>query len=345
MAPGMSSAHKKATLIAGGAVKLPSDMHLPFKASRSTAGPGAGSTSIVFCFEGLRVKKSISREDGEFELLTGPDGYSMLHRGVPFIEKVELQPTIYHCPEQAFINLHQECIFDCKFCTSPRLPRNSTKDLDQEKVLRMIKDVMGQKDLVAISITSAVVGSAERTLDEMVEIVKRVRQMVGSDMPIGVEPYVSVLKDIDRLKQAGANEIKLNVETFDREIFEKVCGEMDIDWIMQALEHAVKVFGRSKVTTNIIFGLGETDENVLEGVERLAKMGIVPSLRPLRINDINRKPLTDSLGPLDPVTPERIVHLSQLAKGILSRYHLSPLDYQTMCHRCRCCDLVPFVDI
>lgn len=345
MAPGMSSAHKKATLIAGGAVKLPRDMHLPFKASRSTAGPGAGSTSIVFCFEGLRVKKAISREEGEFELLIGPEGYSMKHRGVPFIDKVELQPTIYHCPEQAFINLHQECIFDCKFCTSPRLPRGSTKNLDQEKVLRMIKDVLDQDDLAAISITSAVVGSAERTLDEMVEVVRQVRQMVGPNMPIGVEPYVSHLEDIDRLKGAGANEIKLNVETFDREIFEKVCGEMDLDWIMQALEHAVKVFGRAKVTTNIIFGLGETDENVLTGVERLAQMGIVPSLRPLRINDINREPLMEALGSLDPVTPERILHLSEMAKVILLRHGLSPLDYQTMCHRCRCCDIVPFVDI
>jgi biotin synthase-related radical SAM superfamily protein len=345
MAPRMSSALKKATLIAGGAVRLPRDMHLPFKASRSTAGPGAGSTSIVFCFEGLRVKKAISREAGEFELLVGPEGYSMTHGGAPFIEKVELQPTIYHCPGQAFINLHQECIFDCKFCTSPRLPRDSTKNLDQGKVLQMVQDVLGREDLVAISITSAVVGSAERTLDEMVGVVEQVRKMVGPCMPIGVEPYVSDLEDIDRLKDAGANEIKLNVETFDREIFEKVCGEMDIDWIMQALEHAVKVFGRGKVTTNIIFGLGETDENVLAGVERLAGMGIVPSLRPLRINDINRGPLMGSLGSLEPVTPERIVHLSQMAKVILSNHGLSPLDYQTMCHRCRCCDLVPFADI
>ena len=75
----------------------------------------------------------------------------------------------------------------------------------------------------------------------------------------------------------------MNVETFDPEIFQKVCGELDLDWIMEALEHAVKVFGRGKVTTNIIFGLGESDRSILEGVERLAGMGIVPTLRPLRL--------------------------------------------------------------
>src|SRR5512137_2050216 len=118
MEAGLSGAEKKAILLAGGSVLLPKGFHLPFKASRSTAGPGAGSVSVVFAFEGLRVKKSISREQGEFELLETATGLSMTHHGRPFLERVEIRPTIYHSPDQAFINLHQECIYDCKFCTS-----------------------------------------------------------------------------------------------------------------------------------------------------------------------------------------------------------------------------------
>jgi len=341
----VSPAEKKAILISGGAVKIPNDFHLPFKASRSTAGPGAGSVSIVFSFDGLRAKKAISRDSGEFELVEEGGHLSLLRNGRPFIEKVELRPTVYHSPDQAFINLHQECIYDCKFCTSPRLPRDATKGLDKAKVLRMIDEVIGREDLHCISITSAVVGSPEATLDEMVEVVKLIREKVGPDMPIGVEPYVSKLEDIDRLREAGATEIKMNVETWDRDIFVKVCGEMDIDWILEALGHAVKVFGKGKVTSNIIFGLGESDENVLEGVEHLARMGIVPSLRPLRTNDINRGPLTEALGKIEPVTPERILRLAEGAKKIYARYGLSPLDYKTMCHACKCCDIVPFADI
>jgi biotin synthase-related radical SAM superfamily protein len=340
----VSPAGKKAILISGGAVRIPKDYHLPFRASRSTAGPGAGSVSVVFCFEGVRTKKAISRDSGEFELVVG-DGLSLLWKGEPFIDKVELQPTIYHSPEQAFINLHQECIYDCKFCTSPRLPRDSTKGLDKEKVLKMIDEVMGREDLRGISITSAVVGSPETTVNEMIEVVGLIREKVGPDMPIGVEPYVSRLEDIDRLKEAGATEIKMNIETWDKDIFTKVCGEMDMDWIIEALKYAVKIFGKCRVTTNIIFGMGETDENVLEGVKELAKMGIVPSLRALRVNDINRKPLRDTLGTIEPVRPDRILRLAEEAKKIYIRYGLSPLDYRTMCHACKCCDIVPFADI
>lgn len=345
MAPGMSDSEKKAILIAGGKIRIPKDFHLPFRASRSTAGPGAGSTSMVFCFGNTRVKKAISREEGEFELIVHPDHLSLNRNGRPFIDRVEMQETIYHCPEQAFINLHQECIYDCKFCTSPRLPRDTTKNLDKEKVRKMIEDVKDRPDLMAVSITSAVVGSPEKTTEEMLDIVRMVRQMMGPKMPIGVEPYISRLVDIDRFKEAGATEIKLNIETYDRDIFRKVCGDMDIDHIMDALEHAVAVFGRGRVTSNIIFGFGESDENVLEGVERLAQMGVVVSLRPLRLNDINRKPLTDALGPIQPMTSERIIKLGREAKRIFERYGLSPLNYETMCHRCRCCDIVPFADL
>jgi biotin synthase-related radical SAM superfamily protein len=345
MEAGLSRAEKKAILLAGGPVILPKDFHLPFKASRSTAGPGAGAVSIVFGFEGMRVKKAISREQGEFELHQTDDGLTMTHRLRPFLEHVEIKPTIYHSPEQAFINLHQECIYSCKFCTSPHLGKDVTKDLDMAKVRRMIRDVADRKDLCAVAITSAVVGTPEATVKEIVEVVRMVRNELGEDMPIGVEPYVSSLDQIDRLKEAGANEIKLNVETFDPAIFVKVCGEMDLDWIMLALEHAVRVFGRERVTSNIIFGLGESDEDLLKGVDRLAAMGIVATLRPLRLNDINRPSLEGVLGPLEPVTPERIIHLARESKRILANYGLSPTSYQTMCHLCRCCDIVPFADI
>jgi biotin synthase-related radical SAM superfamily protein len=114
---------------------------------------------------------------------------------------------------------------------------------------------------------------------------------------------------------------------------------------MEFLGHAVIVFGRGKVTSNIIIGLGETDRNVLEGVHALASMGIVPSIRALKINDTNRPVLEKALGRLDPVTPDRLIHLNQEAKLILFAHGLTTRSYQTMCHECTCCDLVPFRDL
>ncbi|MCG7844441.1 MAG: radical SAM protein, partial [Methanomassiliicoccales archaeon] len=210
----LSAVEKKATLICGGAVKVSHDFRPPFRLSRSTAGPGAGSSSIVLAFDGLRVKKGISREEGEFELIGGPEVYSLLRRGEPFIDDLELKPVLYHSPEQAFFNLGQECIFNCIFCTSPMLGRDVSKSLDLDKVVELILEAERKGGMKGVAFTSAVVGSIAQTIERLVYVIAKVRKALP-DIPIGVEPYVGSFEDIERLKAAGANEIKINIESFD----------------------------------------------------------------------------------------------------------------------------------
>ncbi len=338
-------AAKKAKLLTGGAVKLSSKVHLPFAPSRSTAGPGAGTVGIVIAFGGHRVKKAISPDQGEFELVETPNGYSLTHHDQPFLETVEVQPTLFHSPEQAFFNVETECIYDCKFCTSRKLEKKITKNLTPEKIVKMIIESSKRPDFKAVALTSAVVKAPDLTVDKIVYIVTEVRKALGTEVPIGVEPYVDSLDQIDRLKKAGANEFKLNVESFDPLIFQKVCGELDLEWIMTALAHAVKVFGRGKVCSNIIIGMGESDENALAGVKALASIGVVATLRPLRVNDLNRSSLEAVLGKMTPVGEERLIRLAKEQKRILIESDLTTLTFQTMCHSCTCCDIVPFRDI
>ena len=338
------TARKKAILLTGGAIKVPADFHPPFPLSRSTAGPGAGSSSMVFCFGGTRVKKTISREEGEFELVRDGERYSIMHKGETLVDDVAFQPTMHHAPQQAFFNLSTECIYSCKFCTSPRLDKRITKSLDADRIVEMAQAAYRRGGLKAVALTSAVVSTPQETVDRMVDVVRRVRAALP-DVAIGVEPYVDRLEQIDALRDAGADEIKLNIETYDRDIFSKVCGELDLDWILEAISHAVRVFGRGKVTSNIIFGMGESDENVLEGVEALAKRGCIAVLRPLRLNDMNRHPMEEALGPLPPSGPDRLLRLAEEHKRILQENGLDTREVKSMCPECGCCDIVPFRDI
>jgi biotin synthase-related radical SAM superfamily protein len=340
-----SVAYKKAALITGGPIKVPAEFKPPFRLSRSTAGPGAGHPSMVIGFKGPRVKKAISNDEGEFELVGNEAPYKLLWKGEPFLEEVEIQPVLYHAPQQAFFNLSQECIYDCKFCNSPRLDKDYTKDLDPEKVIDMILEASNRPDFKGVALTSAVPDDPHKTVMRMAYVISVLREKLGPEVPIGVEPYIDDFQDINRLKAAGADEIKINIETFDREIFKKVCGKMDFEHIIKAIKFAVSVFGRGNVCSNIIYGLGETDENVIEGVEFLAKMGCVPTIRALKIDDRNRNALEEALGPLEPVTPERMVRLAQETENAFIIYHISTLNFKTMCHECTCCDLVPFKDL
>jgi biotin synthase-related radical SAM superfamily protein len=334
----------KAELLAGGHVTIREGLRLPFPASRSTAGPGAGRSAIVFSFGGTRAKKAISREPGEFELVDRDGRFSLERGGKRFIDEVELIPTMMHAPYQAFVNIESACVYDCKFCNSPRLPRHATKDLTDDKIVEMILEASGKEGFQSVAFTSAVAQSPTMTIRRMAGLVRRVRGALPH-VPIGVEPYATRPDEVDMLRDAGADEIKLNVETFDRDIFEKVCGEMDLDHILHAVNHAGEVFGRNRVCSNIIFGLGEDDENVLHGVKVLANMGAVATLRALRRDETNIVALEECLGRLEPVKPDRMLRLATEERAILEKHGLSTLEFKTMCHACLSCDIVPFWDV
>lgn len=338
------TARRKAELLAGGPVSLPKHFRLPFRPSRSTAGPGAGSPEIVFSFEGTRAKKAISREAAEFELIDGPDGLSLGRQGERFIDSVELVPTLHHAPFQAFINVDSRCVYSCAFCGMQGLGRDMSKHLTDDKIIEMVREASKDEDFRGVALTSGVSVSPAETVDRIAGLVTRIRSELP-ESPIGVEPYVTRPDQIDAIKKAGADEIKINIESFDRGIFEKACPGRDYDLILHGINHACEVFGRNRVCSNIIFGLGETDETVLQGCRALADMGAVATLRGLRTNEHNVPALTERLGAPKPVTAERMIGLAFEHKKILQGHGLTTLSFKTMCNACLACDIVPFWDV
>ncbi|MCB5278595.1 MAG: radical SAM protein [Candidatus Cloacimonetes bacterium] len=336
---------KKAELSLGGGIKLPKGFVMPYRLSQSTAGPGAGSTSAVFSFDDCRVKKAISYDVGEFDLNVSQDGTLFLTKNNEvFLKKVEIKPVVFHCPEQAFFNLDQRCIYNCAFCASPRLDKNITKGLTDTDIVVMIKDAMEDQKVVSVSLTSGVIENAETTVKRFISCVKAIRAEFPN-IPIGVEPYISGEEDLRSLKDAGATEIKLNIEAANKTIFSKVCPELDYDLINEMLVKAVKVFGKGKVSSNIIYGLGETDGELRDIMGRLASDGVIPGLRALRYNPYNRESLRSAIGDIPKVTPERAIRVSKMQKTIMERYGLTTMTCNTMCLECTCCDIVPFRDI
>jgi tRNA A37 methylthiotransferase MiaB len=332
---------KKARLILGGDVILPPGFRMPHRISLSTAGPGAGKRSAVFSFGGMRVKKGISHDSGDFELVNENGSLSLTMHGEPFIDAVEIRPVVFHSPEQAFFNLDQRCKYNCRFCTSPLLKGDVAKSLTDEKIVDMIRNAMKEQNVVSIALTSGVAGSVSESVDRMVSCVRTIRKNFPN-IPIGVEPYVDSVDQIAALKDAGADEMKINLETPRKDIFEQICPELDRSKIFDMIVSSVNIFGRGKVTTNLIFGIGETDGDLEECMRSLASSGCAPCLRAVRINDINRENMKDIAYE---VNEERMIRLARLQKRILEEHGLTTHTFKTMCFECGCCDLVPFRDL
>ena len=142
------------------------------------------------------------------------------------------------------------------------------------------------------------------------------------------------------MKEAGASEIKYNVETMDRELYEKYCKKPPLDFTLVCLEDAVRIFGKNNVYTNFIAGLGETDETIEKNYEELAKMGVIPIIRAVGVHPLR-------FGELEAERPtaQRLLKLAKMSRKILDKYGLDARVAKTMCLPCTGCDLNPHIDL
>jgi hypothetical protein len=336
-------AETKARLLLGGPVKVDPELLEGVKTSCSSAGPGAGRTSIILSSGEMRVRKAVSSEEWDFELVRGEGGFRLIDADGVLLDKVAIEPIVHHAPEQAFFNLDHRCIFGCRFCSAPMPWHTKVQPRALHEVTRKMIEAREAGTMVA-ALTSGVPDNPRKTVARMASVVRDVLRE-APDMMIGVEPYVSCRKQIEQLHAAGASEIKINLEAADATIFAKVCPRKDQELLLDMIDEACDVFGRGHVASNILIGMGENDKVVLEAVEVLASMGCVPTLRPLQVGISNRKSLEDALGVIPAITPSRMVSLARQQGVILEREGLTPKSFSSMCHKCGCCDLRPFIDV
>ncbi len=327
------NAEIKALLVSIGSADIEED--LLREATRTTipsAGPGAGLESFFLKSGGHRVRLSINKNSPLKVIRCGME-VVVIKDGKTIVTGL-LEPALSHCPEQAYLTISGRCIYDCKFCPVPKL--NGEVKVPNE-ILRLVEEAKSTGRLKAISLTSGVEKSSEDEVRKAVEMVKVLRARYN--VPMGVSVYPTDTSS-EELKQAGATEIKYNVETMDPDIFVRYCPGLSLNYILKSLEKAVKIFGKNKVSSNFILGLGERDECVLSGVTRLAEMGVIPILRP-----ISPHPLRKGEVNVERPSAERLLRLARATRKVLEDHDLRADLAETMCLQCTGCDIASHRDI
>jgi len=319
----------KAELLSIGTVDVEESILPPYRTS--TAGPGMGLQSVFFSSGGLRVRLEVSRHSPL--RMIGKDGHVLIIRDGKEIVEGKIEPVVNHCPGQVYITISERCIYNCQFCSVP-LSKGHIKTKDE--IIAIVEEARRNGKLDVIALTSGIANSPEDEIDRVVEIV---RALAPYGVPIGVAVHPAE-NSSRRLKDAGVSEVKYSVETMDPDIFRRMCSGgkgHTLEYILESLREAVEVFGKNRVSSNIIIGLGETDECVRRGVEYLAKMGVIPVLRPISTSPLRREELKTTIRP----SPERLMKLMGMTREILRKYGLSASESRTMCLACTGCDLTP----
>lgn len=312
----------KARLLEAGTARISGEPVDRFIA-RSAAGPGAGGNGTVFFAMGSHRVKLALDPLGNIEIAHRGNGTADLFYDGNQVTGRLLEPGC-HCPDQAFITVTGSCIFRCRYCPVPTLGGRR----------KTIGEIMGMVEsarhrIHAISVTSGVLETLEEEEAYVLEVVKH---LTFFNLPIGVSIYPT-RQTPDRLKALGVAEVKFNLEAATPELFAQMCPGLDYGLIWQVLNQSVELFGKNRVFSNVIIGLGETDEEMETCIRQLTSHGVIPVLRPLN-------PVAGMAGTPRP-TAERLRKIFVIHGNALEDAGLDPRQALTMCTNCCGCDLVP----
>ncbi|MFX0009078.1 MAG: radical SAM protein [Candidatus Hermodarchaeota archaeon] len=188
------------------------------------------------------------------------------------------------CYVMTYIKGH--CIANCGFCPQARESKSSI-----EKLSRITWPIFPFKDfltkLTYLPVKKRFKRICIQTLnypnnfEDLIEIVSMIKKNVNIPISIAVPPMSR--EKLQDLKLKGVERVGIALDGASATIFEKVKGtgvNGPYKWEhhFKVLKEAIEIFSNGCVTTHIIIGLGESEKEVLELVEKLNTLQIRVSL-------------------------------------------------------------------
>jgi biotin synthase len=118
-----------------------------------------------------------------------------------------------------------------------------------------------------------------RAFDDMNAIIHRFHEEVGRPISALISP--TLIRDLDRLdeiREAGADMVGVAIDAATPELFARyrgagVKGPHRWEHYWATLERTVDVFGRYKAGVHLIVGLGETEQEMIDAIQRAHDLG------------------------------------------------------------------------
>lgn len=261
--------------------------------------------------------------------------------GIPY-EKIAL----LHGKDVLATTVVQTCIRygegqRCRFCAiEESLKEGSTVAAKTPSQLAEVAEAAVRLDGVRqMVMTTGTTAGRDRGARPLVRCVRAVRDAVpGLPVQVQIEPpgELSVLTD---LYMAGARTVGIHVESLDEQVRQRWMpgkSTVPMDEYEAAWDEAVQVFGRNRVSTYLLIGLGEDPDEMVAGAGRLIDRGVYPFVVPLR-------PMVGTLARQDGVrapAPELVADITGRVAELLRAAGMRGADQEAGCAACGACGLL-----
>lgn len=194
-----------------------------------------------------------------------------------------------HCLN-LLLTYNDGCVGRCAYCGLSR-ERKTNRTWEEQSFIRVdwptvaldeVIERMGKESCAHVERTCVSMVTNGRARNDTLTIVKRLRETTNS-ISVLIAPSIINKEWLFELKNAGAEKVGIAIDAATPELFEKfrgkgVNGPHRWGWYWRIVNEAVEVFGRCDVGVHLIVGLGETEKEMIETIQRAYDMGALTHL-------------------------------------------------------------------
>ena len=205
-------------------------------------------------------------------------------------------------PTTAYLMTYKagKCTANCGFCPQARSSRSKTELLSRVSwpifPTSIVLKKLGTTESDKIRRVCIQALNYPNVFEHLTALVTAIKHHTEVPISVSCQPFNG--ENMRRLAEAGAERMGIALDAANEKLFSEVKGEKangPYTWENQLkqLSEAVKVFGRGKVSTHIIIGLGETENDAVSLIQRCVDMYVSPALfafTPIRGTALEKKP-------------------------------------------------------
>jgi lipoyl synthase len=191
-------------------------------------------------------------------------------------------------PTTAYLMTFKEgkCMANCGFCPQARGSKSSTELLSRvswptfptSNVLTAI-GIMAKRGKIKRVCIQAL--NYPRVFVQLEALVKEIKSQATLPVSVSCQPLNAV--NIELLAKAGVDRLGIALDAATEALFDKIKGKGSggpYGWESQfsLLNEAIAIFGVGNVSTHLIVGLGETEKEAAQMIQKLVDMHVLPAL-------------------------------------------------------------------
>ena len=204
--------------------------------------------------------------------------------GVLGLRKVKMQAY----PTTAYLMTYSErkCTANCAFCTQARESKTPANYLS--RVLwppYPVKDVALRLKEVTPEIIKRICFQTINVPELREQLLEEIKILRDASIKASISVAIHPVSDefFQELKDAGVDTVGISIDAATPELFDKIKGHVTgspYTWEghLNGLIRAQKIFGKGKVSTHLIIGLGETEKEAVKFIQDMKDLHIIVAL-------------------------------------------------------------------